>query len=287
MDQNTGTSTRPSVREIGTDGMMMHYTDPQIIAEQIAALKNLDLIGEAMESIEAHNPVLAAAIRSGHEHFIDYGQMLEKPVEYGYEGVDGGAYISQTYTWVAKLHYELQTVALFSLMAVLESGELQQDQIADYSVALGDTSVAQNGFLALNYNPSRQPHEFFDSVTERLVAEGFGVKDQGYDRRYLIPGFLWVGLNSEQRGRLAAEILGRDFSGTWGSFEERTLRRDFGKLLSAIFVWHKDLNRPALVEGASRSFNFDYGNRFAQGRIEFTADGFIWIEELRGLSSTR
>lgn len=73
MDQNTPTLTRrPSAREIGTAGMMMHYTEPQIIAEQIAALKNLGLIDAAMPSIAEHNPVLAAAISSGKEHFINH-----------------------------------------------------------------------------------------------------------------------------------------------------------------------------------------------------------------------
>lgn len=52
--------------------MMMHYTEPQIIAEQIAALKNLGLIDAAMPSIAEHNPVLAAAISSGKEHFINH-----------------------------------------------------------------------------------------------------------------------------------------------------------------------------------------------------------------------
>jgi len=287
MEQILEASTRrPSAREIATDGMMMHYTDPQIIKEQIAALKNLGLIDEAMESIEVHNPVLAAAIRSKREHFIDYEQMLEKPVEYSYEGSDGGAYLSQTYTWVALLHYELQTVALFGLMDILEAGELRQDQIADFTVALGDTTVQQNGFLAFNYNPARQPDEFFGSAMERFISEGYGVSNRGYDSFYKIPSFLWSALNGEQRGRLAAAIIRREFNSPQG-LDERTLRREFGSILATIFAWNKQLNTPGFTEGVSEEFSYDYGDRFVQGRVEFNEEGFLWIEELRGLNSAR
>lgn len=278
---------RLAPREIGTAGMMMHYSEPQIIAEQIAALKSLGLIEAAMPSIEKHNPVLATAISTGNEHFLDYSAMYEKPEEYSYEGADGGLYLSETTTWVAHLHYELQTVALFGLMDVLETGEIQQDQIADYSVALGDTSLKQNAFLAFNFNPARQPYEFFDTLKVRLRIEGFAVEPRGYDSFYSVPSFLWADLNSEQRGRLAAEILSLQHSKSWGSFENRILGREFGSLLSSIFAWNKELNRRAMVEGETQSFLFEWGERFAQGRIEFTDEGFLWIEELRGLVSAR
>lgn len=178
---------RPAVAEIGTAGLMMHFTDPQIIAEQIAALKNLELISAALPLIEFYNPVLAAAISSGTEHYINYEAMRETPREYRYEGSNGDGFIGQTETWVAKLHYELQTLALFSLMDVLETGELQQDQIADYSVALGNTSVKQDAFLAFNFNPARQPRGFFDLVKARLLIEGFGLQTRGHDLFYSVP----------------------------------------------------------------------------------------------------
>jgi len=288
MEQILEASTRrPTAREIATDGMMMHYTDPKIIEEQIAALKNLGLIAGAMESIEVHNPVLAAAIRSDREHFIDYQQMLEKPVEYSYEGSDGGAYLSSTYTWVARLHYELQTVALFGLMEILEAGELDPNQIADFTVALGDTTAQQNAFLAFNYNPARQPEDFFDSVADRLLSQGFGAEDRGYDRFYKIPSFLWNGLNAEQRGRFAVGLLHRELNSGAKGLDSRTLRRELGHLLGTIFAWNRQLNAPGLVEGEPQSFSFDYGDRFAQGRVEFSEDGFLWVEELRGLNSAR
>lgn len=267
--------------------MMMHYTEPQIIAEQIAALKNLGLIDAAMPSIAEHNPVLAAAISSGKEHFIDYAAMEEKPQEYRYEGSSGEGFIGQTYTWVAYLHYELQTVALFSLLDLLETGELQQDQIADYSVALGDTSLKQDAFLAFNFNPDRQPYELFDGIKARFRAEGFGLQTRGYDLFYSMPSFLWAGLNSEQRGRVAAELIVRKNGQSWGSFEDRILGRDFGKILSSIFGWHEDLNPKGVIEGISETHSFEWGKRFIQGRVEFTEDGFLWIEELRGLTSAR
>jgi len=287
MDQSIPTSKRPTVREIATDGMMMHYTDPQIIKEQIAALKNLGLMGDAMESIEVHNPVLAAAISSKLEHFIDYEQMAEKASEYSYDGSDGGRYISQTYTWVARLHYELQTVALYGLMETLETGELSSEQLADFTVALGDTTVVKNGFLAFNFNPDRQPRDFFGQVAERLFSMGFGVEDRGHDRFYRIPGFLWNGLNAEQRGRLAIALIYRELDRHGESFEDKVLRRGIGDLLATVFAWNKELNAPGLIENSSKVIDYDGGDRFLQGRVEFTADGFLWIEELRGLTSAR
>lgn len=288
MDQNAPTLTRrPVAREIGTAGMMMNYTEPRIIAEQIAALKNLGLLDAAMPSIEEHNPVLAAAISTGREHFIDYDAMEEKPQEYYYDGSNGEGFIGQTYTWVAYLHYELQTVALFSLLDLLETGELQQDQIADYSVALGDTSLKQNAFLAFNFNPDRQPYELFDGIKDRFRAEDFGLQTRGYDLFYSVPSFLWAGLNSEQRGRVAAELIVRKNGQNWGSFEDRILGREFGKLLSSIFAWHKGLNHRGISEGSSQTFSLEWGERFIQGRVEFTDEGFLWIEELRGLTSAR
>lgn len=278
---------RPAPREIGTAGMMMHYGEPQIIAEQIVALKSLGLIEAAMPSIEKHNPVLATAISTGNEHFLDYSAMYEKPQEYSYEGVDGGLYRRETPTWVAHLHYELQTVALFGLMDILENGELQQDQIADYSIALGDTSLKQNAFLAFNFNPDRQPYEIFDGIKARFRAEGFGLQTRGYDLFYSVPSFLWAGLNSKQRGRVAAELIVRKNGQNWGSFEDRILGREFGKLLSSIFAWHKDLNHRGISEGSSQTFSLEFGERFNQGRVEFTDEGFLWIEELRGLVSAR
>jgi len=285
MEQLATASKRPSVREIATDGMMMHYSDPQIIKEQVSALKNLGLIEGAMESIEVHNPVLATAIRSKLEHFIDYEQMNEKPVEYSYEGSDGGAYLSSTYTWVARLHYELQTVALFGLMEILEHGELAPEQIADFTVALGNTTVQQNASLAFNFNPHRQPKDFFDSVCQRFLAEGYEVSSRGYDHFYSIPGFLWSALNSEQRGRVAAATIRREFSPQ--GLDERTLRRDFGDLLATIFTGGKKLHIPGFIEGIAQEFSYDCGERFAKGRVQCTGEGFLWIEELRGLKSAR
>lgn len=266
---------------------MMNFTDPQIIAEQVAALKNLGLINAALPLIEPYNPVLAAAISSGTEHYIDYESMHEIPREYHYEGSNGEGFIGQTETWVAKLHYELQTLALFSLMDVLETGEIKQDQIADYSVALGDTSVKQNAFLAFNFNPARQPYELFDGIKDRFRAEGFGLSSRGYDSFYSIPAFIWAGLNSEQRGRVAAELIIRQNGQNWGSFEDRMLGREFGKLLSSIFAWNKELNHRGVSEGSSQTFSLEWGERFIQGRVEFTDEGFLWIEELRGLGSAR
>lgn len=278
------TSPRPSAREIGGGGMMMSYTDPQIIAEQIAALKFLGLIEAAMPSIEAHNPVLAAAISSGREAFISYEQMREEPVEYRYEGSNGEGFIGQTETWVAYLHYELQTVALYSLMDTLEAGELHQDQISSYSVALGDTSPRQSAYLAFNYNSDRQPHEFFDGIKTRLRNEGFGKMPKGYDSFYRVPTFLWGALNAEQRGRVAAEILRGNFNLRFMDFEDRVLGREFGNIMSSIFAWNDKLNSPALVEGRSERILFDYGDRFSQGRIELNEEGFLWVEELSGLT---
>lgn len=287
MEQLATASKRPTVREIATDGMMMHYTDPQIIKEQVAALKNLGLIEGAMESIEVHNPVLAAAIRSKLEHFIDYEQMSEKPVEYGYEGSDGGRYISSTYTWVARLHYELQTVALFGLMEILETGELRSEQIADFTVALGNTSTKQDASLAFNFNSARQPEGFFDKALQRFIAEGYGISSKGYDRFYQIPGFLWNALGSEERGRLAAIIVRLEFSGPRG-LDESTLNRNFSTFLSMIFAWDRALHIQGFGrEGVSESFDYDHGDRFVQGRVEFTDEGFLWVEELRGLKSAR
>lgn len=286
MDLKLPTYTgRPAPREIGTAGMMMNYSEPQIIAEQIAALKNLGLIGAAMPSIEKHNPVLAAAISSGNEHLIDYEAMRETPQDYYYDGANGEGFIGQTRTWVAYLHYELQTVALFALLDLLENGELAQDQIADYSVALGDTTARQNGFMAFNFNPDRQPYELFDTLKMRLRIEGFAKIPRGYNSFYQVPGFLWAGLSAEQRGRVAAEIIGRDLGGNWGSYDSRVLGREFGSILSSIFSWNEELNRAALVEGESQRILFDYGDRFTQGRIELGDEGFLWVEELSGLTS--
>lgn len=287
MEQLATASKRLTAREIGTDGMMMHYSDPQIIKEQVAALKNLGLIGQALESIDVHNPVLAAAIRSDREHFIDYEQMKEEPVEYSYEGFDGHGYISSTYTWVALLHYELQTVALFGLMEILEHGELRSEQIVDFTVALGDTTVQQNAFLAFNYNPARQPKDFFDSIADRMISEGFGVEKRGYNSFYSIPAFLWSALDAQQRGRLAGALLREELNSGSKDFEDQVLRRKLGSFLATIFAWNRKLNSPGLTEGISHSLSFDYGDRFAQGRVEFTEDGFLWIEELRGLNSAR
>ena len=286
MEQNI--TTHATAREIGADGMMMNYSNPHIIESQLAAIKNLGLLAEAMESIEVHNPVLAAAIASDREHFIDYESMREEMKEYRYEGGNGEGFIGQMKTWVAHLHYELQTVALSDLVRSLEAGELKPGSIEDYRVALGETPYSDDGHLAFNFNPARQPRGFFDGVTATMIEKGLcSHRSQwawGVATHYRVPDFLWSELNSIERGRLAAKIIRADLN---GEFNEQALKRSMGEILACIFAWNSDLHAAPIVEDELTCFFYEWREYFAEGRVVFNYEGFTWREELRGLTSRR
>lgn len=284
MEQNI--TTHSTARVIGADGMMMNYSNPHIIESQLAAIKNLGLLAEALPSIEVHNPVLAAAITSDREHFINYESMREEVKEYRYEGSNGEGFIGQTKTWVAYLHYELQTVALFDLVRSLEVGELKPGSIENYRVALGETPYSDDGHLAFNFNPARQPRGFFDGVAATMIGEGLR-KSQWGSRvaiQYLIPDFLWSELNSIERGRLAAKLVRADLN---GDFNDQALKRSMGEILACIFTWNSELHEAAVVEDELTCFFYEWREYFAEGRVVFDDEGFTWREELRGLVSRK
>ena len=284
MEQNI--TIHATAREIGADGMMMNYSNPHIIESQLAAIKNLGLLAEAMESIEVHNPVLAAAITNGREHFIDYESMREEVKDYRYEGSNGEGFIGQTKTWVAYLHYELQTVALFDLVRSLEAGELKPGSIEDYRVALGETPYSDDGHLAFNFNPARQPRGFFDGVAATMIREGLRKSQWGWgvETRYLIPDFLWSELNPIECGRLAAKLVR---AGLNGNLDEQALKRSMGEILACIFTWNSELHEAAVVEDELTCFFYEWREYFAEGRVVFDDEGLTWREELRGLTSRR
>ena len=281
------TLTPRNARAIGTGDMMMTYTDPAIIADQLAAIKRLGLLDEAMPSIEAYNPVLAAAARAGQEHFLNFDAMREEPQKYRYEGSDGAGFIGHTTTWVAHLHYELQSVALFRLVDDLEAGILREGTVADYSIALGHGEGAGTGYMAFNFSPTRQPKGFFDGVASKLREEGLG-KSHSFDFvRYSIPEFLWSTLDQDSKSRLAAEIMKVEREHVPGDFNGDKLERNMGAMLGSIFAYTRTLNPSPIEEGALAYISYDFGRRFVEGRMSFTSEGFEWHEELRGLSSRR
>lgn len=284
MEQNT--TTHATAREIGADGMMMNYSNPHIIESQLSAIKNLGLLAEAMASIEAHNPVLAAAIASGREHYLHYESMREEVKDYRYEGSSGEGFIGQRKTWVAYLHYELQTVALFDLVRSLEAGKLKPGSIEDYRVALGETPHSDDGHLAFNFNPARQPRGFFDGVAATMIGEGLRKSQwgSGVTTQYLIPEFLWSELNSIERGRLAAKIIRADLN---GELNEHTMKRSMGEILACIFTWNSEHHEAAVAEDELTCFFYEWREYFAEGRVAFDDEGFTWREELRGLTSRR
>ena len=279
-------TTRRTAREIGSDGMLMNYSNPHIIKHQLVALKNLNLLTEAMPSIEAHNPVLAAAIASGRVHYLHYDSMHDEVKDYHYESESGEGFIAQTKTWVAHLHYELQTVALFDLVRNLEAGELKTGSISDYRTALGKTPYSDDGPLAFNSNPARQPRGFFDRVTATMLEEGLRKSQwgNGATTQYFVPDFLWSELNPVERGRLAAKLIRADLN---GDFNERALQRSMGELLACIFAWNPDLHEAPIVEDELTCFFYEWREYFAEGRVVFDEDGFVWREELRGMASRR
>lgn len=281
------TLTPRNARAIGTADMMMTYTDPTIIADQLAAIKRLGLLDEAMPSIEVYNPVLASAARTGQEHFLNFDAMREESQEYRYEGSDGAGFIGHTTTWVAHLHYELQSVALISLVEELEAGVLREETVSDYSIALGHGVGAGTGYLAFNFNPSRQPKGFFDGVAGKLremgLRKGYSIDSVVYN----IPEFLWSALDQESKGRLAAEIMRVELDVVPVDFSGDKLERNMGAMLGSIFAYTRDLHSAPLEENALTYIAYDFGERFVEGRMNFTHEGFEWHEELRGLSSRR
>ena len=278
-------TTRRTAREIGSDGMLMNYSNPHIIKHQLVALKNLNLLAEAMPSIEAHNPVLAAAIESGRERYLHYESMREEVKDYRYEGSNGEGFIGQTKTWVAHLHYELQTVALFDLVRSLEAGELKPGSIADYRTALGNTPHSDDGDLAFNFNPDRQPDGFFDGVAATMFKDARKPQRRNsMEIQYLVPDFLWSELTRVERGRLAAKLIRADLN---GEFNEHALKRSMGKILACIFAWNSELHDTAVVEDELTCFFYEWREYFAEGRVVFNDEGFTWREELRGLTSRR
>lgn len=284
---------RPTAREIGSNGMMMSYSDPQIIKLQLEAIAKLGLLEKALPSLEAHHPVVAAAWRTENQNVLDYEKLYEEPVEYPYEGADGGHYLTSTKTWVAHTHYELQTVALNDLMDRLESGTLEGADLAAYKIALGDTNVMigqskntvqTNAYLAFNYNPSRQDDDFFNKVKNRFVAEGFGKEEitEGQSR-YTMPEFFWKGLNTEAKERVVAQLLAEDYSsvGRKRSFQDKALGRDFGKLLSTTFAYDAELNRRGRPEGETMKFGIGWDLGSVEGSYKLTETGFEWAETQR------
>lgn len=284
---------RPSAREIGGDGMMMTYTKPVIVKEQLEALKKLGLLEDALPTLEAHNPVLATAWRHNQEHVIDYDRLYEKPQEYTYEGSgydEGARFIGTTKTWVARTAYELQTVALNSFMDRLETGTLEDADLDSYRVALGETSESDNGFLAFNYNHARQNHEFFNNVKNRLIKEGLNKKELSAGRSvYTVPSFIWSGLNKEQKERFADEMIAADYDSKRAqakTFHDRVLNRNrFGELIASPFDLQSYKNNVA-QEDAVKDYSLGWGSKVS-GKFVLTDTGFDWQETARSYTEPK
>jgi len=279
------TPPRRSAREIGGDGMMMTYTKPVIVKEQLEALKKLGLLAEALPTLEAHSPVLAAAWRNNQEHVIDYDRLYVKPEEYTYEGSNDERFIGTTETWVARAAYELQTVALNNFMDRLETGTLEGADLEAYRVAFGETSESDNGFLAFNYNGARQDHEFFNNVKNRFVREGLDKKELSTGHSvYTIPSFVWSGLNKEQKERFAAKMISVDYKPGWAvakSFQERVLNRnDFGEIMASPFAFGSRSTLPARNESEVNTYAIGWDHKVS-GKFTLTDTGFDWRETSR------
>jgi hypothetical protein len=277
---------RKSALEIGMAGSMMHPSDPTVVQEQMTALAKLGLLDEALPVLEKESPILAAAWRAGKPEAVNLDELYVKPQEYSYEGSDGGAYTSQTETWVSYAHYQLQTVALNSVMDKLETGTLDDVDFDTYSVALGRTSTMVDDYLAFNYNPHRQPDEFFNNVKNRLLKEGLGKEELQPGRtRFTVPAFFWRGLDDERKARVATELLSHNYdtrSGVKRTFEEKALwRTEFGKTLSTVFAYNPQLNRHANVEGEPARFGLGWDDGSVTGTYKFTETGFDWSETAR------
>lgn len=276
------TKPRPTAREIGADGMLLTYSKPVIVKEQLEALKKLGLLEKALPTLDVHSPVLAAAWRNNQEDVIDYDRLYIEPKRYSYEGSDGGAYTSMTTTWVAPTAYELQTVALHSLMDTLENGELKQEDIEPYRVALGETSESHDPYMAFNYNSGRQDHDFFNNVKNRMVREGLNKKKTGVGRAsYTVPSFLWDGMDEESKERFARKMVSDDYApGTADtkSFHERVLGRNtFGDLLETVFAPKSRI--PRVKSGEESNYSLQrFGDSKASGIFTLTDTGFDWSE---------
>jgi hypothetical protein len=286
---------RKSPREIGGAGMMMHYTDPEMIRDQLEAFDKLGIKGAAIPILEEHNPVIAKAWEIGNENVIDYENFYEKPVPYrefvqshhrGGDNYVDEYYTGEEYTWVAKAHYELQTAALNHLLDTLETGELEGTDLAALETALGNAGGNENAFLAFNFNPHRQDYDIYNKVKNRLLAEGFDRKKLSQNKNeYRIPGFLWKGLDAEAKQRFATQLLYNDL-GLKGNFRkgfvERALGRDFGEIMGATFGPAKGLRgRDAVAEGQNMTVGLDYEGGKLVGSYKFTDNGFEWTEHER------
>jgi len=277
---------RPTARELGSDGMMMQYSKPVIVKEQLQALKKLGLLDKAMPTLEKHSPILAAAWGAKQEDAVDYDLLYVEPQRYSYEGADGGAYTAMTKTWVAPTVYELQTVALHSLVDTLETGKLEDVDLDAYRTALGETSESHDGFLAFNFNPARQKDDFFNNIKNRLEKEGLRKKEIGGGAsRFTVPSFVWDGLDQDSKEQTVVTMLSSDYNpriyGT-KNFQDRVLNRNnFGKVLSSIFAPHRELNEKPVKEGEIKRFGLDHDGSYAEGKFSLTDDGFEWRETAR------
>lgn len=292
---------RKSPREIGGAGMMMHFTDPKMIKDQLEALDKLGIRSAAIPILEEHNPVVGKAWEIGNEAVVDYDAFYEKPAPYREfartHHLGGDRYVDEyttgeEYTWVAKAHYELQTAALNHLLDTLETGELEGTDLKALETALGNAGGKENAFLAFNYNPSRQDYDIFNKVKNRLLAEGFARKKLSQNQsEYRIPSFLWKGLDEAAKERFATQLIRHDL-GLRGNFRksflERGLGRDFGEILSATFAPAEGLsNRRA--EPAENDFTvaLDHDGGRLVGAYKLTDGGFEWTEKSRSYAEPK
>lgn len=286
---------RKSPREIGGAGMMMHYTDPAMIKDQLEAFDKLGIRSAAIPVLEEHNPVIGKAWEIGNEGVLEYDTFYEKPTPYR-EFVQshhrgGDSYVDEyrtgeEYTWVGKAHYELQTAALNHLLDTLETGELEGTDLKALETALGNAGGNENAFLAFNYNPGRQDYDVFNRVKNRLLAEGFSRKKLSQNQHeYRVPGFLWRGLDHDAKERFATQLIRNDL-GLRGNFRktfvDRALGRDFGEILSATFGPAKGLsNRSPEAAGEDFAVALDYDGAKLVGSYKLTDNGFEWTEKSR------
>ncbi len=290
---------RKSPREIGSAGMMMQYSNPEIIKLQLEAFAKLGIISDAIPVLEKHSPVIGKAWEIGTQANIDYALFYEKPQPYSNWVADhkrGDGYVSEYHTgenptWVAHTHYELQTAALNSLMAKLEDGDLDGVDLDAYQVALGDTGVIDsrgkgqsNAFLAFNYNPHRQDFDFYNNVKARFVKEGFGKTELSANKsKFTVPKFFWNGLDDKRKERVASYLLTKNYDSKTGkrSYEEKALGREFGEMMSSTFAHTEGLTRAWKKADTPVSFVLDYDGSKAEGVFKFTDEGFEWTENSR------
>lgn len=297
------TKPRLSARELGSAGMLVHQRQPFVVQQQLEGLRELGIIDQALPTLDAHQPWAAGAVRANLETSIDFDVLYERPVDFSYEGSDGHLYTSQTDTWVAHSSYELQTVALNHLMDKLENGELEGTNLKALSKALGhikppaeypdnqkdtyrDSSSFSFDYLGFNYNPDRQPDDFYNNVKNRLVEEGFDKKKIAENKhQYTVPGFLWKGLDQAAKERFATNLLAKDHRpSSYGmkSYKDRVLGREFGEIMSATFAPNDGLSRRSGdPEGKPTNFVIDYNGSTSTGLFKFTDGGFEWTEQER------